>query len=507
MKINNTFGKLLDSYDKILINTFYRCKVFLVSEATRRFRLTFYHCDLLNVQVKSGNLPLRPWLKFMTWEGALATVFITITGGAFLTGLALMLGANDFEIGLLAAIPYLLQLIQLFAAYIIDQTGYRKSITVWSSAAGRQIWWLILPLLLLNGDWRLTALLAIVVLSNICMMAANAGWMSWVADLVPGRIRGRYFGDRNAAVAISTISASITAGIILDRFRSIQKENLGFFVIIGVACLFALAAVILLNRVPDNMMASKIGIGWSYMIRPLKNKEFRYLIKIFFAWNLAIGIAAPFFAAHMLTNLQMSFTQVALYSALGALVTILLTRPWGALIDRFGNKPIAAFCAVGIAFIPLIWWIPRPGHLWILFWEAIYSGALWAGFNLALFNIPIANSPRRERTIYLAMFSVVTGLAFFGSSVLGGMLAENWRHIHWALGKQTVVNYHLLFTLSSLLRLLAAMLILTFHEPKEKAMPAVIHFMEYSIFKWFSAGYHSLPYLFRRGRKPGLPKE
>jgi len=329
------------------------------------------------------------------------------------------MGANDFEIGLLAAIPFLLQVIQLLGAYLVDRTGRRKGITVWCSVAGRQIWWLTLPLLLIADDWRLKSLFGIIIISNAAIMAATAGWLSWMADLVPDRIRGRYFGRRNVAVAISTISATVLGGIILDNFRGRGEEVTGFAVILGAGCLFALLAVMLLNRVPDKKKeALRRKDSLAYFIGPLKDKSFRHLLRVFIAWNLAIGIAAPFFAAHMISNLKMSFTEIGIYSSLTGAVAILLNRPWGTLIDRFGCKPVVAVCAFGIALVPMIWLIPRAGHFSILFLEAVYSGALWAGFNLAAFNIPIANSPKNERTIYLAMFSVLSGLAFFVSSLL-----------------------------------------------------------------------------------------
>ena len=47
---------------------------------------------------------VRRWFACITFEGGFATIFITFTGSAFLPGLALLWGANDFEIGLLAVV-------------------------------------------------------------------------------------------------------------------------------------------------------------------------------------------------------------------------------------------------------------------------------------------------------------------------------------------------------------------------------------------------------------------
>ncbi len=445
-----------------------------------------------------GEPSSRRWLTFITLEAAFANVFIVLTGGAFLTGMALMLGANDFEIGLLGAIPFMAHAFQLFSAYLVDRTGRRKAITIWSSVAGRQIWWLIIPLLILGWHWSLGAFLAVFVLSSVSMMIASPAWMAWMADIVPPRIRGRYFGQRNNAVAIATALTAIVGGIALDRFRGMDREALGFATLVGTACLFAAAAVALIARLPERKASSgTVGFSLSHFLEPLEDRNFRRLLKVFAAWNFSIGIAAPFFAVHMLNVLRMSFTVIALYTTLTALVAISTNRIWGKLIDRFGSKPVIAVCAFGISVVPLIWWIPRPDFLWILAIEGIYSASLWAGFNLAAFNVPIANSPRKRRTVYLATFSVVTGFAFFAASLLGGALAEGWSDFHWPIGWQVVVNYHLLFAISAGLRILSALLFLTFHEPREKGIPVMIQFMGYAALKRISLGRQIFPDLLR----------
>lgn len=432
---------------------------------------------------------IRRWLSVITIEGALANVFTVLTGGAFLTGLALWLGANDFQIGLLAAIPFLAQVAQLLSAYLVDKTGYRKAITVWASVLARQIWWAMFLLLLMPINWRLQALIAVVSIYGVAIMVATPSWTSWMSDIIPDEIRGRYFGYRSAAIGVTTLVATIFGGILLDRLRALGRPDIGFATIVGTAGLFALIAVILLGKIPDRPPSEiRIGFSWERLVAPIRDKTFRHLLRVFFVWNMAIGLAAPFFAAQMLNNLKMSFTQISIYTSVFSIVAVTLYKPWGGLIDRFGSKPVIVFCAFGLALVPLLWWIPRPGYLWILWFEAVYSGALWAGFNLGTFNIPIANSPKEGRTIYIAMFSLVTGLGFFAASIMGGVLSQSWNHFHWQMGKQTVINYHLLFALSGGLRFLAALLILTFREPVEKSLPDMIQFMGYAALKRLLSG-------------------
>jgi MFS family permease len=444
----------------------------------------------------SGNgFSVRRWLRRATLEGAFANVFIVFTGGAFLTGMALMLGADDFDIGLLAAIPFLSQAAQLLSAFAIDRFGHRKGVVLWLSVIGRQSWWLVLATLLLSWSFSLETVIIIVLFSNICLMIATPGWMSWMADLVPEKVRGRYFGYRNAALAVSTIIAVLAGGIILDHFRRMGRERVGFLALTLAACAFAAAAAFLLSRIPDTAKSIRgPRLAVRSILEPIRNRNFLRLLIVFLAWNGSIGIAAPFFAPHMLVNLKMSFTLIAVYTAISSVAAIVFNRPWGTLIDRFGSKPVAAVCAFGIAVIPFIWLFPRPDFLWILGIESVYSGSLWAGFNLAAFTIPIANSPRENRTTYVAMFSVVTGLAFFLSSLAGGVIAKSLGSVHWHVGGQILINYHLLFAISAVLRLMAAFMVLTFHEPKEARIPIMIQFMGYAVLKRLSVGRQIFPW-------------
>ena len=442
------------------------------------------------------SLAIKLALRNFTLEGAFANVFITFTGGAFITGLALLLGANHLEIGLLAAIPFASQLAQLVSGYITWRFKSRKTAVLLISGVSRQIWWIVVLILLLDGEWRLQVLFVVVLLSNVGIMSATPSWLSWLADTVPEKLRGRYFGVRNAVLALVAVVSALAGGVILDFFRARNHENLGFLIIVAVSCLFAAFALRVIQKIPrngDDDTPERFSL--QSLLEPLRNRSYRKLLKVFFVWNLAIGIAAAFFAPHMISNLEMSFTMISVYTGLASVSAIVSNRAWGILIDRFGSKPVVALCAFGIAAIPFVWLFSRPDFLWILLIETVYTGVLWAGFNLAAFNIPIANSPRRNRTNYLAMFSVVTGLAFFFASLIGGVLAEMWSDVSWRIGPQVIKNYHLVFIISGILRLISASVILSFHEHKEKSVPIMLQFMGYSALKRISLGRQFLPKL------------
>jgi MFS family permease len=437
---------------------------------------------------------IKSQLGTFSWEGAFGNIFIILTGGAFLTSMGIYFGASDVEIGLLGAIPFMAQAAQLLAPWLIHLSGTRKRLTVLGFMFARQIWLLLIPLLFISAAWNLTAFLVIVAISSVVAMIATPGWLSWIADIVPERVRGRYFARRNTAIAITTVVATLMGGIILDHFKITGKESAGYSLIIGIGCIFALISTLLLSGLPETeKRKTRIPYRFSDVIAPLKDSQFRYLLKIFFVWNMAIGISAIFFAAHMLTNLKMSFILISIYTAAVALSGVFMNRFWGMIIDKVGSRTVLAFCAFGISVIPIIWFIPRAGFIWILGIESIYTGALWSGFNLAAFNMPIANSPKSRRTSYLAMFSVITGIGFFVASILGGLLAETFDSFTLNIGSFTFRNYHLLFLISAALRFLTSIFIMKFHEPGEKSLPIMIQFMGYAALKQISVGRQLFP--------------
>jgi len=63
---------------------------------------------LTEVEIQTG-------LKLVIVDGLTAEAMTTVTGGTFLVAMALLIGANNFQIGLLAAPPNLTNIFQLLS--------------------------------------------------------------------------------------------------------------------------------------------------------------------------------------------------------------------------------------------------------------------------------------------------------------------------------------------------------------------------------------------------------
>ncbi len=418
---------------------------------------------------------LRRSLRASTAEGLIAEVVSAFAGGAILTGWAMHLHASALLTGLVVALPQMAQLFQLPAAWTTSVFGRRRAAVV-LVATSRQVMLplLAIPLLAPSERTGQALLLAVAALSAVLGVLGNNAWVSWMGDLVPRRIRGRYFGRRTALCTIAGAAASAAAGLLLDRARSHGWTGPALALLqLGASTSGLVTTALMLRQHEPAPAAEATPFSLAAALAPLRDRAARGLLVYVLAWNLAVGLAGGFFALFMLQNLRMGFTLVALHGIALAAARVLTAPLWGRVIDRLGARPVLAACAFGISAIPLVWLFPTPTFLWPLVFDALLAGVLWGGHNLAMFVVPTTATPRRGRPFYIAAIAMVGGLAFSVATACGGALAV-------ALPRQMIVlghplaNLQILFVVSALLRVSAAFAALRIHEPAAARISALL---------------------------------
>jgi MFS family permease len=412
-------------------------------------------------------------------EGLLGEVFVTLTGGAFLTATARMLGCGPFELSLLVGIPFLAQLGQLLGPVLERRLGSRRRFVVPALAWGRSLWLVPVLLLLLGARGERAvdlALFAVALLATTAMVGAN-GWLSWMSEAIPGERRTRLFGIRSAAVAVGTLTAGQGGALFLDAMKARNLEAVGLAMLGAVAVICGVGSARLLLRVPDvPPRPAPEESSWASVLRLLRTRGLQRVLGFFVPWNLAIGLPSPFWTLFMLERLHMSFTLIALYNSVVLLIRLLVNNPWSRVIERVGPRRVLIACSAGISLIPLIWFLARPDFLLPIALECVVSGVCWAGFNQAAFLAPLGSVTAADRSRGLAIFSVVTGAAFFLSSTLGGAILSQF-------GTGDFAGYHLLFGLSFALRAMTGFLALRLGEPGISAPVFFVNFVGYGVLR------------------------
>lgn len=411
--------------------------------------------------------PLRRSLCAALAEGACAEVFAARASGAVITGWALYLGASAAIIGFLGALPLVAQVTSLPAAWFISAHS-RKLATVLAVCISRLTFLplIALPWLDVAPAAKLRLFIGIVAVSTIFGVIGNSAWVAWMGDLVPGRLRGRYFGQRTIFLSVAGTLASLTAAVTLDRMAPLGFTGAALSALTAVACLAGLASLGLLLRQHEPAAgAREVGVdGWRSLRTALGDLRARPFLHYQLAWSAAVGISASFFAYHLLTNLRTGFLVVAAHGVGVAIVRIASARLWGRAVDRVGARPVLICCSFGISVVPAIWLFPTPERLWPIALEAVVSGFLWGGHGIAALDLSIGLAPRTGRPFYLAAFATAGGIGFGVASVLAGQLATV-APAHFVLAGYGWTSIHILFFLSSLGRLVSAGLATRLHDP------------------------------------------
>lgn len=413
-------------------------------------------------------------LRISIWEGAAATVWITLTGGAFLTGFALWLHANSFAIGLLSALPTLAALTQPVAAYVMENKPARKPFVAWCSFAGRILW---LPILLLPfflpPRWALLGFLLLFALSSVLTSMPQPVWTAWMSDLVPPDHRGRYFGHRNMVAGLVGMVVGMVAAWYLDNtIHRHHSPAVGFACVFGAGLVGAVFSLILILRQPEpttlpsryqndegNAEKEAKQSFWDYYRAPFADPNFRALLAFSAVFCIGQFIAAPFFTAYGLQVLRLNYVWMQVFAAVVGITNLLAMPLWGFLSDRFGNKPILVLNVLGVFILPFFWIPTSPQHLTfsigILILNNIGGGLFWAGVGLTQFNLIIASSPPQRTAAYAATLSAITGLIGGIAPLVGGMLLQSLRGVHLSFFGLPIINYHILFALAGIMRLAA----------------------------------------------------
>jgi len=415
-------------------------------------------------------------LRISIVEGGFAMLYSTLGGGMFLTGLALWLGANSFQIALLSAIPALVAAFGFLSGYLVRWTGERRNLLVWTAGIGRSVFIVLVPFLLLQTKVSLVLFFVTVALSSLIMNIAGTVWQSWISDLVPEERRGRFFGLRNAIHGIIGVATAYLAGRGMDWLKAQGYEPLGYAFAFGLAVIFGLVSTLLLLRQPEPELSPRPRLSLRQtFIGPLKEPQFSKLILFLAVWFVTGTLASPFYIVHMMKNLHFSFAAIGVYSIIGGVTGMVMQLLWGRAVDRFGSRPVTIlnFSLVGV--MPLLWLFATPTFRLPIWGDALMNGLVWSGASLGLWGLllDLADDPS-HRESYFAIYNTVTGLGGFTASMLSGVIAQALHNFRLTLFGLEFVNYDLLFLAAGLSRFACLPLLLRVHERGSKSVRHVV---------------------------------
>lgn len=421
---------------------------------------------------------IRTSLTASTLDAVFAAVFSITTGGILLSNFLVELNASPVIFGMLSSIPMVVNLIQPLGAYLSERATSRFQYSLVTYGISRLLW-LILVIGIMGASWgavtsqQLVILtLLIVLFSHLLGGLGSASWLSWLAMIVPRRLRGRYFGIRNSVASLVNLLSVPLAGLALSHWYGGTLQGYGVVLLVGVMCGFISLGCqyfkVDINPLSQNtyfaMSVQKSDIKSAHEITeptPVsiwKNAKFLMFLLYFSFWMFAVNLSAPFFNFYMLETLDLDISCVTLYNSLQMGANLLMLILWGKLADKIGNRPILLIIGILVALTPVLWLGISVNHLgiWLCFpLLHIFIGGTGAAIDLCSNNLQLGIAPVKNQSIYFAIAAATAGVSGALGTTIGGFIAQFAEHR----------GFLLLFAISSLCRLAALVPLIFVQEP------------------------------------------
>ncbi len=391
----------------------------------------------------------RRGLGNMTRQAISAAGADGLASGGFLASFALILGASNFHIGIMTAIPFVMQPLQLIAVLAVERLRLRKAVAVTAYFFAYATWIPIalLPFLVdVPNPGAVVLMLAFIALRGVSNAFVNTSWNGWLRDLVPQDLMGKFFTQRLRVATIASAVSGLMAALYIDWWKTSGPNDEIFaysYAMLFGSVVLGFGAVGFMARMPEPRMVvpeDKRPSVFSSLGTPFRDRNFRQLINFLFLWNFVAQLAVPFFTVYMLTKLGLTLTWVVGLGVLSQLANVLFLRVWGPFVDRFGSKAVLSLSS-SLYFLVILGWtftaLPEKHAFTVPMLVVLHMlmGIASAGINIATTTIRMKMAPQAQAMTYLTAASLAANLGAGISPLLGGAFADFFsvRHLEVAV--------------------------------------------------------------------------
>ncbi len=397
----------------------------------------------------------------------------------YIVPFALLFGASVFQIGILQGLYQLgIGFPQLIGAKFINRFKKRKTLSIITSRIHALSWFcMVLTGLFIKEPW------VIIIVFFIGIAATNIGgpgWLSWMNDLVPQKLRGVFWGFRNTIVGAVQFIAITIAGISLYFAKKSGLELTAYMVLFTLAFISRFLSFYTLgnqHEPPMSVPLPKKEFHFSIFLAKILTTNFGKFTLFSISMTFATNLVGSLIPVYIIKSLGFNYIQFTVIIMTASILNFIFMTYWGPLSDKYGNYRILFITAVGIPILALSWSLFK--NFYILILVQAFSGFLWAGFNLATTNF-IFDAVRRENiTKIMAYFNTLNTACAFLGAVSGGFIADILTRINWSF---LIFNgFTVVFIFSFFLRLIIlAIFIRNFKEVRSvEKSPGINYFYVY----------------------------
>jgi MFS family permease len=441
---------------------------------------------------KERRVNLDKSLRNLLMDGIASQIMFSLLTVSIISSYLASINTPPVLIGFVAAIPYISQLIQIPSALFAEKCS-RKKVSLLANVFSRISLLAIGVTLLVNLHSNVLLFIALFVIYNVFKEVSTVPWSSWMRDLIPTHIRGEFYSKRIAYGKFVALFVVLTFTIL---FNVIGKVT---FPTLFLAAFAAGTVSVHFMRGIDDVEVERRG-GRS-LAEPIKNSNFLKLTSALSLWKFASEMSLPFFSVYIIAVLNYPIWIVIAFASVSQLSSTYFLRISGSIMDRFGNKPVAALSFVSFSLAALLFTfttMPEKHPLTPLLLIVIYilDGFYSSVPPVAFMNMIAKITPKGSSASYYAINNVIASIFAAMGSISGGLIASFFLSTNFAvkidiessLGFVEIPAVHLasydfLFLISSILSIVATKMLRFFGEDNALSEEAVKNEIKHAVIR------------------------
>ena len=408
-------------------------------------------------------------LKFSSIDALAATPWTLLSlPGSFLAAgfLNVLFQVGPFWFGLISAMPAIANALQIIMVPVTARFLKVRDLTLSMGWLNAGLWlsgvvgMAFLPIGEADKAGWFFAILFF--LTSISMSMMVVGWMTWVTDFVPARVRGRYLGQRNRLANVTTIAFILINLVLLG---ATDASRTAYLVLCALAVLLRCGSMMVQHLiVSPTPGGGELGsANWARDIVGLRKNRSLIRLILFGScvgfWLGCLSTLVPTYAMGELAVTPAKFTSFALIATITGAIFI---RTWGELIDRHGAVPVVIICMAAWRLADFTWLILTPNNTWIMYILWAWGGVMGTGYLLASFSLLLKLVPKNTRAAGISLNLTASSITAGVAPILVGFLLQQAIIDGWDL----VLTYRILLFLVNAGGLLTVLILYRLPEPE-----------------------------------------
>jgi MFS family permease len=331
-------------------------------------------------------------------------------------------------LGIVVAMPPLLNILQIPAADWVERTGYRTFMLRGWTLRTLLILGMALVAILpekIDRTTRIALMLFLLFLYNASRGISSCAFLPWITQWIPEGLRGRYLSGDQMSTALAVLG---TTAVTAWFFRGVAG-SVAFAGMFAASFVAGMVSLMFLRKIPDVPVPQSTAGGgrvpWKEIVF---HPPFFRLLVYNVVFQVALAGGGLFWVPLLRDRFAFADWQILRMMAMWGAVVAVTLWSFRALADRVGSRPLLAVSG-GVFVVHFLGWCAiaadvLPPTLWVIVLVQMTAGLGGALFNLANTRLAMATVPPTGRSHFFAVFTVVNNLVLGVLPVGWGLLID-----------------------------------------------------------------------------------